>query len=232
MNVSQHVSHWAEQVDLLLRGGLSVSAESAGVGRFWRLVLCIVAFGGGYGLAMGTFSGLSPDHAVQLVYSSVKVPLLLLCSFAISLPSYFVLNSLCGLRKDFAEALRALAATQAGLTVILASFAPLTTVWYLSSADYSSAVVFNGLMFLAASGTSQILLRNYYGPLIRRNHRHRWMLVTWLVLYAFVAIQLAWVLRPFIGAPNQPPQFLRPDVFEANAYEVVFRLAWWFVAGG
>ena len=52
----------------------------------------------------------------------------------------------------------------------------------------------------------------------------RLMLTAWLVLYCFVAVQLAWVLRPFIGDPQQPPQFLRPDVFQENAYQVVFRL--------
>lgn len=225
MNGVQSLRHWANQLDLLLRGGL-LEEERAGSGRFWRLLLCTLVFGGSYGLVMGTFSGFSSSHAVQLIYSSVKVPLLLLFSFAVSLPSYFVLNSLCGLRRDFAAALRALAATQAGLTIILASLAPLTAVWYLSSADYTSAVVVNGVMFLAASATAQGLLRRYYGPLIRRHHRHRWMLASWLVLYSFVAIQLAWVLRPFIGDPSIPPQFLRPDVFEENAYQVVLRLAW------
>src|SRR5436190_1816240 len=83
-------------------------------------------------------------------------------------------------------------ATQAGLTVILAAFAPFTAVWYLSSADYSAAVTFNGVMFLAASASAQILLRRFYGPLIRRNSRHGILLMVWLVVYAFVAIQMAW----------------------------------------
>src|SRR5690606_18818898 len=119
-----------------------------------------------------------------------------------------------------------LLATQAGMTVILASFAPFTVVWYLSSADYSSAVLFNGIMFALASGASQILLRRYYRPLIQKNVRHRPLLFAWLVVYAFVAIQMAWILRPFIGDPGQPPQFLRSDVFNQNAYEVIVSLAW------
>ncbi len=231
MNAFLRFSDWISSLDLLLRGGLIDAPERPAGGRFVRLLACTALFGGGYGLIMGTFSGFSRDHAVQLIYSSVKVPLLLLFSFLISLPSYFVLNSLCGLRRDFSDAMRALAATQAGLTVILASFAPFTAVWYLSSADYTSAVVFNGVMFLAASATAQLLLRRYYGPLLRRHPRHRWMLACWLVLYSFVAIQLAWVLRPFIGNPAIPPQFLRPDVFAENAYEVVFRLAWRTLTG-
>ena len=220
---------WFDRVDELLRGRLPV--DEAPVRSTLRLIGCVAVFGVAYGAVMGTFTGLSPEHRVQLLYSAAKVPLLLLVSFALSVPSFFVLNALLGVADDFPAAIRALAATQAGLTVILAAFAPFTAVWYLTSADYTAAVTFNGLMFLAASASAQILLRRFYGPLIRRNPRHRVLLAGWLVVYAFVAIQMAWVLRPFIGDPLQPPQFLRPEVFSQNAYEVVARLAWSMLTG-
>lgn len=228
---SRKVLDRAYQVDGLLRGnGDESPGTGSGVG-FWRLVLCTVVFGGVYGLVMGTFSGLRPGHGLQLVYSSVKMPLLLLSSFALSLPSFFVLNSLAGLRRDFSAAVRAVAATQAGLTIVQASFAPFTAVWYLSTADYVAAVGFNGLMFAAACVAAQSLLRRHYRPLIRRHGRHRWMLACWLIIYCFVSIQLAWVLRPFIGFPGQPTEFFRSDVFQENAYEVVFRLGWYMLTG-
>ena len=44
----------------------------------------------------------------QVVYSAVKVPFLLLATFVISLPSFFVINTLLGLRGDFPHVLRAL----------------------------------------------------------------------------------------------------------------------------
>ena len=49
------------------------------------------------------------------------------------------------------------------------------------------------------------------------------MLWTWLGIYVFVAIQLAWVLRPFIGSLGAPVQFFREDSW-GNAYIVVARL--------
>jgi hypothetical protein len=141
----------------------------------------------------------------------------------IALPNFFVLNTLFGLRRDFAESLRALAATQAGLSIILASMAPLTTLWYASSANYAAALRFNGLMFAVASFGAQILLRGYYQPLVRRNPRHRWMLWFWLAIYVFVGIQMGWVLRPFIGDPGTPVQFFREGAW-SNAYVVVAKL--------
>lgn len=190
-----------------------------------RLLGCLVGFGLLYGAAMGTFRGLAGQQQwiTQIAYSALKVPLLLLASFVISLPSFYVLNALLGLHKDFSQALRAVTATQAGLAVVLASFAPFTMLWYASSAVYREALLFNGGMFAAASLAAQWLLRQYYRPLVARHRRHRWILWGWLAVYTLVAIQMAWLLRPFVGAPDRDVQFLRPDAWD-NAYVFVARL--------
>jgi hypothetical protein len=78
-------------------------------------------------------------------------------------------------------------------------------------------------MFGFASLTAQLLLVGYYRPLVARSEKHRWLLRIWFVLYAFVGIQMAWVLRPFVGDPGAPVEFFREDSW-GNAYEVVFRL--------
>ena len=49
------------------------------------------------------------------------------------------------------------------------------------------------------------------------------MLWTWLAIYVFVGIQMAWVLRPFVGDPRLPAQFFREHSW-GNAYDVVARL--------
>ena len=51
-----------------------------------------------------------------------------------------------------------------------------------------------------------------------------------MVLYVFVAIQLAWVLRPFIGSPNVPTRFFREDAW-SNAYVVVLDTIWKTLGG-
>jgi hypothetical protein len=190
-----------------------------------RLVGCLLAFALEYGAIMGTFRGLTGQDQWlrQVVYSAMKVPLLLGASFALSLPSFFVLSTLLGLRRDFAESVRAIVAAQAGLAIVLAAFGPLTLLWYASSTDYNAALLFNGLMFAAASLAAQHLLRGYYRPLIQRNPRHRRMLACWGAIYVLVAIQLAWLLRPFIGSPGRAVEFLRAEAWD-NAYVVVGRL--------
>jgi len=52
----------------------------------------------------------------------------------------------------------------------------------------------------------------------------RRVLCAWLAGNLFFGSQLAWILRPFIGAPYLPVAFVRHDVaLQGNFYENVFR---------
>jgi hypothetical protein len=169
---------------------------------------------------MGLFGGIYGDRLWQVIYSAVKVPILLGVTFALAIPSFFVLNTVLGLRSDFEIVLGALLRSLVGTAIVLASFAPFTAVWYLTSESYIEAILFNGLMFGIASVTGQLMLKHDYRPLIARNPLHRVMMRTWVVIFAFVGIQMGWVLRPFIGEPNTPTRFFREAAW-GNAYETV-----------
>ena len=188
------------------------------------LVAMVIVFGCLYGALMGTFAGVLGDRMLQVIYSAIKVPLLLIVTFLISLPSFFVLNTLLGVRGDFPYVLRSLLTTQAGLTVILASLSPFTLLWYASVANYDAAILFNALMFAVASVTAQVLLYRYYRPLIARRPVHARLFRIWLLLYAFVGVQMAWTLRPFIGNPTGAVQFFRAGAW-GNAYVELVKIA-------
>ncbi|MEX0643003.1 MAG: hypothetical protein WD468_09905 [Pirellulales bacterium] len=218
---------WLTSADGVLRQAPWVVHEFGERRTLLRLLTFLVLFGLLYGAVMGSFRVIAsqPQWGRQMVYSAVKVPLLLSASFVISLPSFFVLNSLLGLRSDFSKAVRALVAAQAGLAIILASLAPLTLLWYASSSAYNEALLFNGAMFAVASFSAQWLVRGYYRPLVAQNPRHRWLLWGWLVVYTLVAIQMAWLLRPFVGSPTHDVVFFRPNAWD-NAYVIVSRIVW------
>jgi hypothetical protein len=218
--------------DDVLRGETSPDWRSR-QGRpqvYGALALAVVVYGMFYGGVMGTYGGIAGHRIWQVVYSAVKVPLLLFATFVLSLPSFFVTNTLLGLRGDFPRVIRALLSTQAGLTVILSALAPFTAFWYASGSAYQPAILFNGLMFGVASFSAQWMLRRSYAPLLEANPRHRVMLRIWLVIYVFVGIQMAWVLRPFIGDPLAPVQFFREGSW-SNAYEFVLQMIWDVLSG-
>ncbi len=174
-----------------------------------------------YGASMGSFGA----RAMQAAFAAVKVPILLSAATLVCLPNFYVVNTLLGLRDDFPAACRGIFAAQATLAVTLAAFAPVTLLAYASSGDYDFAIAFNGLAFAVGTLAAQVTLRRHYLALIATNPRHRLGRLSWVVLYVFVAIQLAWVLRPFIGSPGKPTNFLREEAW-SNAYVVVFRLVW------
>ncbi|WP_165244407.1 hypothetical protein [Paludisphaera soli] len=220
------------RADDVLREGTGRGAEgppARPVSWRWRLAILVV-FGLAYGAAMGSYGDPPAARPLQMAYSAIKVPLLLGASFAICLPTFFVFNTLFGLRDDFPRVVAALASTQAGLTVILAALAPLTAFAYASGIDYRPAVLLNGLMFATASFGAQALLRRNYRELIAGNPLHGPMLRAWLVLYVFVGIQMGWILRPFIGEPTRPTQFFREEGW-SNAYVVVMEMVWGVLLG-
>lgn len=214
----------AQADDILRRAPWTTQTHEA-PGALVRLATHLAGFAFFYGAMMGTFRLLAgqEEWLKQILFSALKVPILLSGSFLVGLPSFFVLSTLLGLRKDFGQSLRAIVAAQAGLAIVLAALAPLTLLFYASSANYGNALLFNGVMFAVASLAAQYLLRGYYRPLIARNPRHRKLLVSWGCIYVAVAIQLAWLLRPFVGAPGAPVEFLRPEAWD-NAYVVVVRM--------
>lgn len=220
---------WAIRADALLRGRGGES--SAGGTGWWPLLLATAICGVGYGAIMGTFGGITGERGWQVLISGAKVPLLLLVTYGLSLPSFFVLNTLLGLRADFPAVLTGLTSAQAVFTLVLLALAPYTVLGYASTADHGSAVLFNGLIFAVASLAAQTHLRRHYRPLIHREPRHRTLLRLWLIVYVFVGIQTAWMLRPFVGHPDLPVQFFRPDAW-GNAYVAVAQMLWRLVAPG
>ncbi len=186
-----------------------------------QLILLLIVAGFAYGAIMGSYT-LRP---LQALFSGTKVPILLTASSIVCLPSFFVINTLLGLRDDFPVVFRALISTQLTMAIVLVSLAPFTAFAYLSVEDYNFAKVFNGIMFLVASLAGHVQLGRVYEPLIQRDPRHRIGRRAWLTLYIVVTIQLAWMLRPFVGAPGMPTAFFRDGVWD-NAYVVVINEVW------
>lgn len=204
-----------EAEDLLRNRGAAPMA-----GR--RCVLIVLVASPLYGLAMGSFSVSSPERIGFAISSAVKLPALILVSAVVCLPAFFVVNAAAGLREDFRVALRAIAAAQAGVAIALCALSPVLLVLYSGIDSHETALRWNMGVFTLAALVGQIVMLRRYRPLIRRDRRHRLLLAGWLALYAFVGIQMAWTLRPFVGTPGTPFQVFREGAF-TNAYVVVWR---------
>ena len=211
--------------DEVLRSGSEIAVRRTPCrrGRLRAFAILIVVFGMFYGGVMGTYGAWPEIGSGRSCTRPSRSRSCLSSPFLLGLPSFFVLNTLLGLRNDFARVVAALLATQAGLTVILASLAPFTAFWYVSGIGLSAGHpvqrpdVRRGQLDAAVAAPARV-------PSPDRPHpAHRWMLRTWLVIYIFVGIQMGWVLRPFIGDPGRPVQFFRQDSW-SNAYVAVIEM--------
>ncbi len=188
-------------------------AAGAGAVPVGALALALVLGGATHGLALGSFG----RNAEQALYSALKLPLLLGLSTAMCVPSFYALNAVLGLHRDFTAALRGVLCAQAVVAVVLASLAPVVVFFHASGVSYRGAILIGGALFCGASLAGQWTLARHYRPLLAVNPRHAAPRAAWLALYWFVTIQLAWVLRPFVGAPGMRPSFLREHAW-SNAY--------------
>lgn len=209
--------------DLLLRGRGRFDPRGYSPPAWWVLPALICLFTPVYGAVMGAYSIETAQRLWQILYSAVKVPILLGVTTLICLPGFVVLSTVMGLADDLRKSLSAILAGQAAMAVTLAALAPLTGVFYLSFGAYDLIQAFNGAMFLLATLAAQVVIRRTYRPLIAANRRHRTMVIAWGVLYVFVGIQMAWTLRPFIGRPGARTTFFRDEPF-TNAYIVIARI--------
>lgn len=206
----------AHELERFLRAEERYAVGEAGF-SIMRMTALVFGGAGLFGAALGSWS-LNPT---QMFYASIKVPMLLVVSTIVCLPNFLVVNTLLGLRDDFRSALRAILSAQVALAVVLAALSPLVLVVALSFRKYEEVKLANGLLFLFGSFGAQVLLRRHYRALITRDRRHRIALVCWPTLYVFVAAQLGYTLRPFIGAPFLRVQFFREEAW-TNVYLQLF----------
>lgn len=212
---------WPRALDAFLRTGGSR-------GEAWRALprsapfVAIAACGGLYGAVMASYYGFAGDRLLMVLYGGVKVPLLFVATMLIAVPFFYVLNLLLGAGDDFPAVWQGLVDYQLCVALQLAALIPVTAFVNLIYADYRLAQGWNTLLFAAAAWNSRRALAACYRPLIRKNPRHAVLGKIWFVLYAFVGVQMAWDLRPFVGHPTMPVSFFREDI--GNAYVEITKI--------
>ena len=210
----------ATRADTALRALLRPDAPALALPK---LAVLVALAGALQGATMGSYALFNGGSPWFMLWAAIKVPLFLGLAAGLCFPALRVLYYLLGLSEQWALAVRALAASQAAFAAILASLSPFTFVFYASGASYRGALIFNLTLFAVAGFAAQGVARARLGQLLQSESRH---LKLWLIgfgLWAFVATQLAWNLRPFIGSPDAPLQFLRSDAF-SNVYLGLWKL--------
>lgn len=94
-----------------------------------------------------------------------------------------------------------------GDSVLLLAMAPITLFFLLTTSQYQFFKLLNVGVFIIA-GVSGVVFLAQGMRIVTSNddvegaRARRWVLWLWMIVYAFVGSQLAWTIRPFVGAPS------------------------------
>ena len=188
-----------------------------------KLAILVALCGAIQGALMGSYALFNGGSALFMLWAAFKVPLFLGVAAALCFPALRVLYYLIGLGEEFAPTVRALTMAQAAFAAILAALAPLVPVFYAAGLSYRGALMLNFALFALAGFAAQNVARGRLQALLARDARQLKLWGVGFAMWAFVAVQLAWNLRPFLGSPEAAIQFLRPDAF-SNVYLALWKI--------
>jgi hypothetical protein len=195
--------------------------EGVELGRKMRAMLVSsIAFFALYGAVMGS-THYSPW---QTLSSAAKLPVLFLATLVVCSPTLYFFNLIFGSNQSLAQNFALILAAITVTAVLLLSFAPIVLFFLLTTSHYQFFKLLNvgvftvsgliGVIFLS-QGMRIVSTSGKEGARARRN-----VVRLWILVYAFVGSQMAWTLRPFIGAPSMQFELFRQ--LGGNFYANIF----------
>ncbi|NLS76730.1 MAG: actin-binding WH2 domain-containing protein [Chloroflexi bacterium] len=221
-------------IETILRNRYHFFAEikdGQGLGAKMRaMLISSVIFLALYGAVLGS------SHSLwQSLSSAAKLPLLFLATLVISSPTLYFFNVLFGsnqsLTQNFCLILTAITVT----SVLLLSFAPITLFFLLTTANYQFFKLLNVMIFAITGGVGVVFLSQgmrVVSAAGKEGARARGSVMRlWILVYGFVGSQMAWTLRPFVGAPGLPFELFRQlgGNFYANIFASIGEVLGFFV---
>ncbi len=188
-------------------------------GKVRAMLISSIAFLALYGAVLGS------THSLwQAISSAVKLPILFLATLIVCAPTLYFFNVLFGSSQSMTQNIAVILTGITVTAVILLSFAPITMFFLLTTSHYQFFKLLNVFIFAIAGIAGVVFLgqgmRVVSGSAEEGAGARRWLLYLWIVVYAFVGSQMAWTLRPFIGAPSMGFELFRQ--LGGNFYTNIF----------
>ena len=197
-----------------------------------KIVACcgVILLGTGlYGATMGWWRA-----PLQGCYVALKFPLIVLMTTFGNALLNGMLAPLLGVNIPFRQSLSAILLSFAIASAILGSLSPLMAfvVWNvpaIGAAGSQSYLVHSFILLLhvATIAFAGIIGNVHLGRMLTAitgsPSAARKLLLAWLAGNLFLGSQVSWILRPFIGSPGLPIEFVRQDALRGNFFETVGR---------
>ena len=150
----------------------------------------------------------------QALSGAIKMPAFYLLTLIICFPTLFFFNVLFGSRSSLQQHFVVLLTAVSVISVLLFSFAPVTLFFLITTPNsYQFFKILNVFIFGITGSFGVKFLYDGMQLLSQKDEvgkgTRTTILRSWLLLYAFVGMQLGWFLRPFFGSPGSNFQLFR-----------------------
>lgn len=183
-----------------------------------KQIFTICLFGIFYGLIMGSYHSL-----MQAIVSGLKIMVLFITSILICFPSLFVIQQVLGSKMNVRQMLQIILSGLVLSTTIILSFSPIIIFFMITGNNYHFLQLLHVAVFIFSGvfGMKTMIDALKYACEKKGIYPQTGVAVfkVWIIILAFVGIQLSWNLRPFLGDKNEPFQFFRK--YEGNFYTAI-----------
>ena len=181
-------------------------------------ILLICGFAFLYGMVMGSYHSF-----LQSVVTGLKVIVLFLSTVIICFPSFFIIQQVLGSKMSFRQMIVIVLSGVVLTATIALSFAPIVVVFQVTGGNYHFLQLLHVAIFIFAGIFGMRLMVDALKYACDNQGIYPQIGVTvfriWIIILAFVGIQLAWNLRPFLCEKQEEFKLFRK--YEGNFYTAI-----------
>ena len=183
---------------------------------FQVLVICVFAFL--YGVVMGSYHSF-----LQALVAGLKVVFLFLCSVIICFPSFFVIQQVLGSKMTLRQMLFIVLSGFVLTSTIAFSFSLIVILFQITGGHYHFLQLLHVAIFVFSGIFGMRMMIEALKFACEKKEIYPRIGVTvfriWIIILAFVGIQLSWNLRPFLC--NKSEEFKVFREYEGNFYTAI-----------
>lgn len=189
-----------------------------GVNKSARIInqlFMLILFAFIYGAFMGAYSSV-----LQAVSAGLKVAVLFLLVLVICFPAFYIVQYILGSRLQFHQIISIILSGFVLTTAIMISFVPIVLIFLLTGSNYYFLQLLHIGIFIFSGifGMNTVVQALKFACDKKSIYPQTGVSVFqfWIVILAFVGIQLAWNFRPFLGDRGEEFKLFRD--YEGNFY--------------
>ena len=196
-----------------------LSDEGYKAGIIFAQIILIFCFTFFYGVIMGSYNSLP-----QALTTGVKLWLLIILTLIICFPSFYIVQLILGSKIKIGQLITILLAGFVMFSVTMLAFAPIVLLFQLSGDNYHFLQLLHVFVFAFSGVFGMKVVLDALTAIFEGKELYPKIGLTvfkiWVVIFAFVGIQLSWNMRPFVGTKDMPFQLFRTET-RGNFYQTI-----------